>query len=169
MRTWFAILCALFMFPAQAETPPIACDVFDSSFCFAKSRSEVVTLRSGPDFDIYRVSTQDDHPLFSIYVGMAPSRQKGRVNLGKYRKDGVDVDIAAVKTPSGTQVVDILVGLPNGIQLHVFGAGDKEGREALADVMSNFRRCQRKGFSGIVCENGSLFKPADANLIRKIE
>jgi hypothetical protein len=169
MRPLIAFAFSVFLLSAQAETPPMSCNVFDYTFCFRKDRSDMVTHRSGPDFDIYNVSTRDDVPLFSIYAGMAPSRQPGRLSLKQYRNDGVDIDIGVVTTPSGTKVADVLVGLPRGEYVHVFGAVDRQGREALAEVMPNFRHCKKRWFTSVDCENGSLFKPADADLIRKIE
>ena len=168
MRTLMAFAFAACVLPAQAETPPVSCAVFDSSFCFRSHRHTVVTQRSAPDAEIYSVSTSDGHPLYSVHAGSMPTRPQARTSLKHYKEDGFDIDIGVVAGDSGERVLDLVVHYPDGRRLHLDAVG-RDGREALADVMPNFRPCARRGFTSIDCEERPLFNPADAELIRQIK
>jgi len=165
MRLLIAIAFAAFLCPAQAETPPVACDTYDVAFCFPKGDT-VVTQRRSDGYEVYEVSRRET-PLMSIRTGPQVRSHASRVSLKHYQEDGFDIDIGLIEGAPGDKVVDILVGYPDGRSLHVASVG-AEGRKMLADVMSNFRPCRRQWFAGIACEDTPLFTPADAELIRNI-
>jgi hypothetical protein len=166
MRPWIALAFAAYLLPAQAETPPIACDTYGVAFCFPKGRDTVVTQRWSEGQELYEVTSRETL-LMSIRTGAPERRHAGRISLKHYQEDGFDIDIGLIEAAPGDKVVDILVGYPDGQALHVSVAG-AEGRKMLADVMSNFRPCRRHWFAGIECEDTPLFTPADAELIRNI-
>jgi hypothetical protein len=150
----------------QAEYP---CDVIDMSFCFIKPWKSVVTLWSGPDFQVYNVATRDEEALFSVYDGMAPKQSDGRVRLKQYKRDGFRVDIGTLKNSDGNKTVDILIQSPRGGYLHVFGASDQAARSALADAMTSFRHCTRRGVTSVDCEAKPLFDESAAELVRNLK
>lgn len=164
MRRLIAITFAAFLLPAQAETPPIACDTYDVAFCFPKGRDTVVTQRWSEGSEVYEVARHGT-PLMTIRTGPPGRSHPGRISLKHYQEDGFDIDIGLIEDAPGDKVVDILVGYPDGQRLRVSTAG-AEGRKMLVDVMSDFRPCRRRWFAGIECEDTSLFTPADAELIR---
>ena len=179
MKPWIAIACASLLL---AETPNVLasnagsapkaeypCDVFDMSFCFRKPWNAVVTQWSGPDFQVYSVATRDDAPLFSVYDGMTPKQQDGRVRLKQYRTNDLRVDIGTLKHVEGAKQMDILIQYPHGGYLHIFGASDQAGRDALADAMTGFRPCKRRDVTSVDCETKPLFDEAAADLVRTLK
>ena len=179
MRPWIAIACASLLFadsqdviasnPVGAPKAEYPCDVFDMGFCFRKPWNAVVTQWSGPDFQVYSVATRDDAPLFSVYDGMAPDRQDGRVRLKQYKTNGLRVDIGTLKNAEGAKAMDILIQYPHGGYLHIFGASDQAGRDALADAMTGFRPCTRRGVTSVDCETKPLFDDSAAELVRTLK
>ena len=122
MKPWIAIACASLLLAvgpnvlaSNAGSAPKAeypCDVFDMSFCFRKPWNAVVTLWSGPDFHVYNVKTRDEVSLFSVYDGMTPKQQDGRVRLKQYKTNGIRVDIGTLKNTEGAKAMDILIQYP---------------------------------------------------------
>lgn len=172
---WCLFLLALALLPSRASSgdiamPAPACDVFDFAFCFARPHDGIVELRSGPDFGVHRVLSRDAQWMFSIYSGMAPERKaEDVVALAKYRKEGVAIEVGSTHDAEGRHAIDVRLRYPSGFQLHVFGARDAAGRAALADVMTSFRRCSKRGDSGIECKSQPLFDARVADLVRKVE
>ena len=179
MKPWIAIACAGLLLaetpnvlatnPGSASKAEYPCDVFDLSFCFRKPSKAVVTQWSGPDFQVYNVGTRDDAPLFSIYDGMAPKRQDARVRLKQYRRNDLRVDIGTLKNAQGAKTLDILIQYPHGGYLHIFGASDQAGREAMAGAMTSFRPCKRRGVTSVDCETKSMFDESTVELVRTLK
>jgi len=167
MRILLAGVLVAFLLPANAETPPIACDTYDVAFCFPKGRDTVVSQRWSDGFEVYDV-TKRGALLISIQRGTTVRSHPRRISLKHHQKNDFDIDIGFVEDVPGDKRVDILVGYPDGQTLHVSTTG-AEGRQLLAYVMSNFRPCRRQWFAGVECDATPLFNPADERLVRSIK
>lgn len=134
------------------------CDVFSFNFCFRRPYGVVVSLESGPDFDIFRVINAEGNPAFSMYVGTTPERESEQATrLLSVRRGMIDLTVSTAKVPSGRDELDVRVYYETGLKLHIFGASNEVDKDLLIDVMQSFRHCRKEGFTSVACEAELLF------------
>lgn len=137
------------------------CDVFSYSFCFRKPDAAVVKFQSGPDFDIYEVLGPNETRLFSIYVGTAPEEvPDGATTIGGFNEGGVKVKASSFPNSAKEDSVELRLSYPNGLTLHVFNVKSAASKMALAETLSSFRVCSKRGFTSTKCKSKPLFDNA---------
>ncbi|MUV15278.1 hypothetical protein [Noviluteimonas gilva] len=143
------------------------CDVFNFNFCFRKPYGAVVELRSGPDFDIYRVvDGESGRALWSVYVGTAPERTRQDVGLFAVQSNGVGISAGTYPTEAGARGLELRLAYPKGLFVHVFGVETEPGKIALVETLPSFRLCSKSGLTSIECKSSPMLDGDAQQILR---